>query len=562
MNSEKELLKETLLDLVKSEDGLVISLNGMWGIGKTYFWNECAQKLDKEKYAYVSLFGKNSINEIKNDIYLQISTRDSTISKLKNTLGGTRVLGFDIGANLTLLESKDLNKTVIAIDDLERISNNLSIMDVMGLISELKEQKKCKIILISNIDQIKEADNLNSFLVSEFNEKSSNEKFLIKKTNNKSIFEKYSEKIIDYSFTYSPTIEENFCCIKDDLGKFEPEHILFLLNRTSSDDKNFNIRLMKKLARSLHLFNFLDNSIEKEIFNSISTYIFEKIYSKSIDNSIFRRKDISPLYFKINKFLNLGFIDDKEEFIKEVYFVQQELNGIIKDKEFIKDTELLVEKYKYDISYEEIDFANDLYKKIQSNIDNVYYLLGHNAVFYYTNTLLPEIDKSNKDKYIALWVEIAKKKIDSVFDKIEEPTSVYSNDYLNPFNKNQDLMEYIQSKKAIIIKENSYNNTEAISVLTKLRNQSGWSQEDESYLSSIPPSLHEEYIQTSSKYLEMIHLFCLSLNRFSGSKPFFETYNNFVIALTNLEKNSKYKMKIRRLLNELGEPKSHPVPDQ
>ena len=555
MNSEKEILKKTLLSLVKSEDGMVISLNGIWGIGKTYFWNECAKVLDKKKYAYISLFGKNSITDIRNDIFLQISTTNTIINKIKGNLGGSRILGADVGSMLTLLESKDLNQTVIAIDDLERLSNNLSIMDVMGLISELKEQKKCKIILISNIEQIKESDNLNSFLVSEFNEKASNTRFSIKRTNNESIFEKYSEKIIDYTFTYSPTIEENFSYIKDDLGIFESEHILLLLSRTNYDKKNFNIRLMNKLSRDLKLFNFLGKEIEKEILNSISTYIFEKVYSKSIDNSIFRRKDISPLYFKINDILKLGFINNKEDFLKEVIFIQQELNNTIKDKEFVKHTESIVEKYKYDVSYGEIDFANELYSKIKNNIERVYYLLGHNTLYYYTNTLLPDINKTKKDEYLNLWIEIAKKRIDSVFERIEDPTKVYSNDYLNPFNGNAELMEYIQSKRVVAIKEKTQDNMEVINVLTKLRNQSGWTQEDENYLSSIPPSLHEEYIQASSKYLELIHLFCLSLNRFSGSKPFLETYNNFVAALTNLENNQKYKIKIRRLLKELGESK-------
>jgi hypothetical protein len=560
MNSEKELLKRTLLDLVKSENGMVISLNGIWGIGKTYFWNECAQSLDKEKYAYVSLFGKGSINDIRSEIFLQISVRNAGLDKFKKTLGKSNLAGVDVGAILTLFESKDLNKTVIAIDDLERISSNLSIMDVMGLVSELKEQKNCKIILISNIEQIKEADNLNAFVVSKLTEKATNAKFSIKKSNNEDIFNRYSEKIIDYNFAYSPTIEENFSCIKGELEPFESKHILFLLSRTNSDSKNFNIRLMKKLARSLRLFYFLDRErIENEMLNSISTYIFEKIYSKTIDNSVFRKMDISPLYFKINKILSLGFIDDQEGFAKEVHAIQQKLNSIVKNQEFIKDIECFVDRYKYDISYGEVEFANNLYNKIQNKVEDVYYLLGHDSVFYFTNKLLPEMDQANKEKYLELWIEIAKKKIDSVFDKVEDPTSIYSNDYLNPFNKNKELTEYIQIKKTAMIKDKlSHDGVgAAIGIVEKLINQSGWSSKEENYLSSIPPNLHEEYIKASSKYLEMIHRFCFSLNRYSGSKPFFEVYNNYIIALTNLEKNPKYKMKIKRLLDELGEPKNN-----
>lgn len=46
-------------------------------------------------------------------------------------------------------------------DDFERISPNLSITEILGFISELKEQHKCKIVIINNNDSLKEQDSLN-----------------------------------------------------------------------------------------------------------------------------------------------------------------------------------------------------------------------------------------------------------------------------------------------------------------------------------------------------------------------------------------------------------------
>ena len=40
-----------------------------------------------------------------------------------------------------------LNGTIICIDDLERKGKGLEIKDILGLVSLLKEQKKCKVVL-------------------------------------------------------------------------------------------------------------------------------------------------------------------------------------------------------------------------------------------------------------------------------------------------------------------------------------------------------------------------------------------------------------------------------
>ncbi len=56
-------------------NGKVIMLSGKWGSGKTHFWkNKIVKSLKKEKIPnnYISLYGKTSIQEIKNEVFLKI----------------------------------------------------------------------------------------------------------------------------------------------------------------------------------------------------------------------------------------------------------------------------------------------------------------------------------------------------------------------------------------------------------------------------------------------------------------------------------------------------------
>ena len=65
IKTEKQYLEEQLYRLLSAEsEGLVISLQGSWGIGKTYFWQAFSKEFsakNQTKCAYVSLFGKTSL---------------------------------------------------------------------------------------------------------------------------------------------------------------------------------------------------------------------------------------------------------------------------------------------------------------------------------------------------------------------------------------------------------------------------------------------------------------------------------------------------------------------
>ena len=160
-------LERKLLELTNNKDSFAIALTGEWGIGKTHFWNSFKKKYHDQfklrKYAYVSLFGIDSLESLKYEIAVKTHKIDqledrmqgakSLFNKALDTVDLSKIegkgLSLNIGKSLiTSALSSLVSNTVICIDDVERISDNLLLKDVMGLINDLKLEKDCQIIII------------------------------------------------------------------------------------------------------------------------------------------------------------------------------------------------------------------------------------------------------------------------------------------------------------------------------------------------------------------------------------------------------------------------------
>lgn len=167
---EKEKrLKERLEHNIRNEEiGTAIAITGPWGVGKTFFWKRCIDGYSfKKKYVYVSLFGLESLSDLKTHIYSNIENNHSTleiprwIRGLPSILKDTRVSQFGLNASTKIFDSLMFNQVkdaIICFDDFERMSNKLDIKDVMGLANYLKLEKNCQIILILDEDKA-EGDN-------------------------------------------------------------------------------------------------------------------------------------------------------------------------------------------------------------------------------------------------------------------------------------------------------------------------------------------------------------------------------------------------------------------
>ncbi len=75
-----------------NNNGKTIMISGAWGSGKTHFWQKKIEPKFKEKLhdkacVYISLYGKESLKEIKQEAFLKASDEADHLSKEVETFG-------------------------------------------------------------------------------------------------------------------------------------------------------------------------------------------------------------------------------------------------------------------------------------------------------------------------------------------------------------------------------------------------------------------------------------------------------------------------------------------
>ena len=114
-------------------------------------------ELPLKTYSYVSLFGVDTLDALKMSIYAnqmmlgakRRSWFQSTAKQAQPLLEQIPNVGSLIKALGTFYFST-VKEQIICIDDLERRSKSLEMKDVLGLISFLKEERRCKVVLLLN----------------------------------------------------------------------------------------------------------------------------------------------------------------------------------------------------------------------------------------------------------------------------------------------------------------------------------------------------------------------------------------------------------------------------
>lgn len=191
-------VRTVIANFLRTETPEVLAISGDWGVGKTFSIREIIgnfnDKKDVEKslkkYAYVSLFGLNSMAELRTKIWSR--TEDFPVVQDKSRLSrqhldsgwAKKALSFfkselpygkSVVVGLEAIVSSLVADSIIWFDDLERLSGGIRMEDFMGLVSELKEQSRCKIIIVYNGQQLGDKEE---------------------------IFTTYSEKVIDQKLAY------------------------------------------------------------------------------------------------------------------------------------------------------------------------------------------------------------------------------------------------------------------------------------------------------------------------------------------------------------------------
>lgn len=235
-------VKSALVDFVKGEKDRAIVLKGDWGTGKAHLWKqvvlESRDSFHKRNYSYVSLFGLNSLKDLKKSIYenkvyrerAHIASDESSFeenlkdisgrfagwmrkgSSLFNDVSAMGVKG--IGPIVESLQFLRVTDTLVCLDDFERKGSGLHDREVLGLISLLIESKNCRVVMLLNDGTLKSGDD----------------------------FFSYHEKVFDYEVTFNPSVGEAVDLVFD----FDDE-LHEVIAKNSAKLKINNIRLLKKI---------------------------------------------------------------------------------------------------------------------------------------------------------------------------------------------------------------------------------------------------------------------------------------------------------------------------
>ena len=301
-----EIIRNQIEAFISSPTAEVMAIKGDWGVGKTYTWKKYLNsvkdsgRVGMERYSYVSLFGINSLDAFKYSIFENVVSKDligteASIETFKENTssiiesfgrkainlfkGGPFLKGFSPA--IESLSFLSLNKTIICIDDLERKGSKLDIKDVLGLVSLLKEQKSCKVVLLLNDGE----DGLDDYV-------------------------KYREKVIDIELKFDPTSGECTDIAYDGSG-----YHYDLLKEFTKKLGIRNIRVLKKIERLVNLSQNLTSDFEDEIKYQVvhSIALFSWCYFCSSSN-----EEVPPLSFVTKSGYSLfGIGDEKDEDEKE-----------------------------------------------------------------------------------------------------------------------------------------------------------------------------------------------------------------------------------------------------
>ena len=208
-----ENIEKRILKLVDTDIPCAIALTGEWGVGKTHLWDELRDKNEEvfsgKKYAYVSLFGLDSLASLKSaiaiEVHKSVGVNDSIwkkdilkpIKKFLSSLTGSNIgttsdvrIGLNLGNNLiTSIVFSHLKNTLVCLDDIERKSNGLPMSEIMGLVNYLKNERRCQVLMIMYDEE----------------------------SDDKEYFDKHKEKVFDEILI----LDESLSIIKDKISDIE-----------------------------------------------------------------------------------------------------------------------------------------------------------------------------------------------------------------------------------------------------------------------------------------------------------------------------------------------------
>lgn len=500
----------------------VMAVKGAWGVGKTFTWDKLSKQAKEsnqialKKYSYVSLFGINSLENFKSAIFENLISTNviGTVANIDTFKENTKKLAEKFGPKylpflkdlpiikgfssaIDSLSFLTITDTIICIDDLERRGNSLQIKDVLGLISLLKEQRKCKIVVLVNDGEIGIDD-----------------------------YVKYREKVIDIEVEFAPTSSDSASIA------FDSNWSAYEATSECSKKLNIkNIRLLKKIERLVteaeKYWLGKEPEIRQQFVSSLSLFAFSH-YEQS------NNKTAPPLDF----ILNLGYdawgsdendSDEKKKWSTYLFdygyqhtdeldlkIADAVIKGYFDDEEIKKHVEnqnvqILASKSTNSFSNAWSLFHNTFANNEEELVSTLLNSLIINAKNIAPNnlngtvSLFRELGRNNEttraiDAYIVARgqeLEIFNLSNSHFFgDKIDA-------EIIDRFDK-----QFLQNEKKEIAKE----------VLLRISDQNGWNQKDEAILANT--SVDEYYDLFTSEVGDHVHRIvkkCLEFGQFSNA---------------------------------------------
>lgn len=288
---QKKLL-EAIDGSIKMNKNKRYLIEGEWGIGKYYIINELDKRGEKEKII-ISLFGKNSIESILDEIKLNVLYKyipiDDKVINIPNAAEiFKKIFKIDYKFSKLINIKNVLSNYIIIFDDLERKSPDIKIIDILGIIEQFSD--KNTIILIVNKSKIEDKE--------------------------RDEFEKNIEKIIEKKYILDEISSETIKNIVDDRATEINSKILI--------DNIKEANLIKNETKNLRTFiKFLNLCIELQ----------ESLRDVELDKTIVKICEMVILKDVEKKEYNLHVIENREKYlvsyIEEFYFNSQ-LNENIK----------------------------------------------------------------------------------------------------------------------------------------------------------------------------------------------------------------------------------------
>lgn len=552
LKSEVEKLNSRLLELFELEEGFVVALNGEWGIGKTHYWHNFVRKYLAEKdVAYVTLFGKVTIKDIQSSIVLQISKRAKVYDYLNDKIGSSKVFGIDISSVLSIMDKSDFENTIICIDDFERLSDKLTDKDILGLISELKERKNCKIIMIYNQDEIEDP----------------------------TIISRYKDKIIDYELHYKPTVAESYSTISNKLKVLQTYPLEYFESRRIN-----NIRVMKRVVSTLNDFAFVEeytkgyDFLKEEIAHSIIRFAALNAKFHSYDYDALVRYSKKKLYSSENKPLEVN--EEYEEMLFllsiERYFYADEISNILNEynkssiiykekllqviedrkaqanrKEIVTAIKEIQSKFDYDLHYTNESYVGDMFVLLEKYSDNIVEIIGDDSFVYYIG-LLSELDQNKSPQYKNFGVDCLKHYLDKHFEQIRHERFRHFDRLGKIIEFDTRLDEYVKTLENTLKSTQISTKENLLKFMQNPKRNRTWGSELD-LLALVDNKTYEKFILEDPTFFREVMSFISWAQGFGGESEYKNAMETMVNVMKDMEKtgDETIRFKMKRTLEYL-----------